>query len=200
MIKMINRRFGTWRGLVRLLLGHAELMSGRLRVFHIKEPEAVQRLVFVCLGNICRSAAAEKVAVDLGLSAVSLGLSTTSGAASPAGAVESAKRLGINLSDHRALDWNDFKVLPGDLFLAMEIRQAHELRRRLKDRKDVDVSLLGLWCSPVTPHIHDPFSLSADYFDTCFVRVRQAVSRLSQSLPAARKPLANLALAATQSS
>jgi protein-tyrosine phosphatase len=200
MITMINRRFGTWRGLVRLLLGYAELASGRLQVFRIKEPEAVQRLVFVCLGNICRSAAAEKAAADLGMIAVSLGLSTTTGATSPSDAVKSGKRLGIDLNDHRAIDWNDFKVMPGDLFLAMEIRQAHELRLRLKERTDVAVSLLGLWCSPVIPHIHDPFTLSADYFDTCFVRVRQAVCRLSQSLPAARRPLVELKFAARKSS
>jgi protein-tyrosine phosphatase len=199
MIKIINRRFGTWRGLLRLFLGYAEMMSGRLRVFRTHRPDAVQRVVFVCLGNICRSAFAERVANDLGLSAVSLGLSTTTGAASPPDAIESASRQGIDLTDHRAVDWCDFKVLPGDVFLTMEIRQAQELRRRLNGRTDVTVSLLGLWCSPLMPHIHDPFSLSADYFDTCFIRIRQAVTRLGQSLPATRRPLSDLQLAAKQS-
>jgi protein-tyrosine phosphatase len=199
MIKTINRRFGTWRGLLRLLLAYAEMMSWRLRVFRAHKPDAGQRLVFVCLGNICRSAFAERLANDLGLSAVSLGLSTTTGAASPPDAIESARRQGIDLTDHRAVDWSDFTVLPGDVFLAMEIRQAHELRRRLNGRTDVTVSLLGLWCFPVMPHIHDPFSLNADYFDTCFMRIRQAVTHLGRSLPAAIQPPSNLPLAAERS-
>jgi protein-tyrosine phosphatase len=149
----------------------------------------VRRLVFVCFGNICRSAYTAKIAADLGRSAASLGLSTSTGYASPKEAIESAHRQGCDLSGHHAVDWADFKVLPGDLFHAMGIRQAHELRRRLNGRPDVAVSLLGLWCSPVMPHIHDPFSLSAEYFDTCFARIQQAVNRLSSAVPSARKTL-----------
>jgi protein-tyrosine phosphatase len=64
----------------------------------------------------------------------------------------------------------------------MEIRQAHELRRRLGPRDDVQVCLLGMWCDPVVPHLHDPHTLSSGYFDTNFRRVDQAVRRLAASL------------------
>jgi hypothetical protein len=37
------------------------------------------------------------------------------------------------------------------------------------------------------PHLHDPFTLSADYFDTCFVRVRAAVRRLAREMPQLRQ-------------
>lgn len=175
MIKIVNRHFGTWRGLIRLLLGYAELISGRLSSFRVAQPKTTRRLVFVCLGNICRSAFAEKIASDLGLPVASLGLSTTTGGTSPIEAIDAAHRQGIDLGAHRATDWSNFKICPGDLFLAMEIRQAHEIRRRLAGRTDVDVALLGMYLSPVMPHIHDPFSLSSDYFDTCFARIRRAV-------------------------
>jgi protein-tyrosine phosphatase len=183
MIRSINRRFGTWRGLIRLLLAYAELTVGRLDIFRVKNHESVRRLVFVCLGNICRSAFAEQIAIEQGLPVASVGLSTTTGASSPTEAVESAGRQGVDLCGHRAMDWKDFKILPGDLFLVMEIRQAHEVRRRLAGRTDVAVALLGMWCAPIMPHIHDPFSLSAEYFDTCFIRVRQAVVCLSRAFP-----------------
>jgi protein-tyrosine phosphatase len=178
----IDRRFGTWRGLLRLLLAYAELATGRLHAFRLKHPERVQRVVYVCLGNICRSAYGHQVARECGLNVASLGLSTSTGAASPMEAVEAAGRQGVDMDSHRAVDWSDFKVRPGDLFLVMEVRQAHDLRRRLGERDDVQVCLLGMWCSPLMPHLHDPFSLSAGYFDTCFVRVRQATLRLSQAL------------------
>lgn len=178
----IDRRFGTWRGLLRLLLAYAELATGRLRQFRLRRPEQVQRVVFVCLGNICRSAFGDQVARQSGLRVASLGLSTTTGVGSPDAALEAARRDGIEMAAHRAVDWGDFKVEPGDLFLVMEVRQAHELRRRLGSRNDVQVCLLGMWCSPAVPHLHDPFTLSADYFDTCFARVRQATGKLSRVL------------------
>lgn len=179
----INRRFGTWRGLVRLLLAYLELGTGRLRPFMLKHPEAVRRIVPVCQGNICRSAYAHHIVVECGLPVASFGLSTHTGGASPEEAVAAAARLNVDMTAHRAVDWTDFKVLPGDLLLVMEIRQAHELRRRLGSRDDVQVCLLGMWCDPVVPHLHDPHTLSGDYFDTNFRRVDQAVRRLCASLP-----------------
>lgn len=178
----INRRFGTSRGLLRSLLGYLELITGRLHQFRLQNPAAVRRVVYVCLGNICRSAYAVTVAKGLGVEAASLGLSTTTGASSPIEAVESAQRNGVSLQRHRAVDWSDFEVRSGDLFVVMEIRQAHELRRRLGNRHDVQVCLLGMWCSPSMPHLHDPFTLSPSYFDTCFARVRQATIRLNLML------------------
>lgn len=182
----IDARFGTWRGLVRLLLAHAERAAGRLRPFELHDPQAVRRVVFVCLGNICRSAYAEQVARAEGLHTASLGLSTTTGAGSPAPALAAAARQLLPMDAHRARDWTDFTVQPGDLLLVMEVRQAHELTRRLGARRDVQVALLGNWCSPPFPHLHDPFTLSDAYFDTCFTRVRQAVARLANDVPNAR--------------
>ena len=186
MIASINRRYGTWRGLVRALLARAELAMGRLDAYTLKDPQNVKRVVFVCLGNICRSPYGHQIARELGLSVASLGLSTSTGAASPDSAVAAAGRQGIAMDAHRATDWSDFEVQPGDLFLVMEVRQAHELTRRLNGRSDVRVALLGLWCDPVMPHLHDPFTLSDGYFDSCFARVRQATVNLAKVLPNAR--------------
>jgi protein-tyrosine phosphatase len=182
----IDARFGTWRGLVRLLLARAELAAGRLEPFRLREPERVRRVVFVCLGNICRSAYAEQVARERGLVTASLGLSTTTGAQSPDAALAAAARKRRPMDAHRARDWKDFEVRPGDLLLAMEVRQAHELRRRLGGRDDVQVALLGDWCTPRLPHLHDPFTLSDAYFDTCFERIGRAVGALALDVPGAR--------------
>ena len=189
MTTMINRRFGTFRGLVRAALAFAELGSGRLRAFRLRDPAAVNRVVFVCLGNICRSAYAHQIALTEGLNVASLGLSTTTGGSSPAEAVEAAERSQVPMAQHRATDFKDFAVQAGDLFLVMEVRQAHEMRRRLGNRSDVQVCLLGLWADPIMPHLHDPFLQSADYFDTCFKRVRSAVRCLGAQLPNAKAVL-----------
>lgn len=184
----IDSRYGTWRGLVRTLLARAELGLGRLRPFALQQPETVRRVVFVCHGNICRSAFAHHEALRYGMNVASLGLSTSTGGRSPVQAIGSAARAGIDLGIHRATSWPDFKVQSGDLFLVMEVRQAHEMRRRLGNRGDVQVGLLGMWCEPVMPHLHDPYKLGDRYFDRCFERVRQAVRKLSADLPNARMP------------
>ena len=182
----IRRKFGTFRGLVRLSLAYLEFAAGRLAPFGPHRRGPVQRLVFVCQGNICRSAYGATLATELGLPTASLGLETTTGAPSPPEAVASGRRQGVELADHRAIDWTDFGIQPGDLFLVMEIRQAHEVRRRIGNRTDVLISLLGMWCSPAVPHLHDPFTLSDAYFDTCFIRIREAVENINRSMPLPR--------------
>jgi protein-tyrosine phosphatase len=183
MTTWINRQFGTFRGLTRLTLAYAELATGRLSAFQLRRPESVRRLVFVCHGNICRSAIAHRVALMEGLPVASLGLSTSTGASSPKQAVAAAARAQVDLSTHRATDFHDFQIESGDLFLVMEVRQAHKLRRLLGARTDVHVCLLGMWAAPIMPHLHDPFTLSDAYFDTCFRRVKTAVRRLGAALP-----------------
>jgi protein-tyrosine phosphatase len=183
MTNAINRTFGTWRGLVRLALAYAELATGRLLPFRLKRPESVRRVVFVCMGNICRSAIGHQAALRHGLPVASFGLSTNTGVRSPDQAVAAAARRGVDLRAHRATAWPDFKPQAGDLYLVMEIRQAHELRRRLGQRDDVQICLLGMWTRPIMPHLHDPFTLSDAYFDTSFRRVEQAVDKLAASLP-----------------
>lgn len=182
MKKWVNRRYGTSRGLVRALLGQLELATGRLRPFTLRQPDQVRRVVFVCRGNICRSAFAHHEALKYGMNVASLGLATSSGRACPTATIAGAARAGVDLSAHRARSWPDFDVRSGDLFLATEVRQAHELRRLLGTRDDVQVCLLGMWCTPAMPHLHDPYTLSDAYLDRCFERVSQAIRKLSAEL------------------
>lgn len=74
------------------------------------------------------------------------------------------------------------RVEPGDLFQVMEVRYAHVVRGALGPRQDVQICLLVMWCSPVMPHLHDPFMLSDANFDTGFRRITQTVQQLSTEL------------------
>ena len=58
---MIRSRFGTFRGLVRLALSYPQLALGRSASVP-PDPAHIRRLVFLCQGNICRSAFADMVA------------------------------------------------------------------------------------------------------------------------------------------
>ena len=181
---MIDARFGTFRGAIRLLLSYIEVAAGWASV---SRPVAsdVQRLVFVCHGNICRSAFADVVARSAGLQVTSFGLSTSADAPAHPSAVAAARQLGHDLSAHRTTRVEDYQPRPGDLLLAMETRH---LRRIEQDARLVDLprSLLGLWAAPVMPHIHDPYKLDRAYMNACLRRIESTVPALVKAFPGAR--------------
>lgn len=177
---LIETNFGTFRGCVRLALGEIEYLSGRLQSFTQVNPAQVSRLVFVCLGNINRSAFADVVAKRCGVRVTSIGLTTTTGAPAYEKAIHFAPLFGCNLQTHRATNFSDYVFQPGDLLLAMEVRHARELIRRGIPQESI--ALLGHWAKPHRIHIHDPHTLSDRYFQTCFAILQSAVLSLVEEL------------------
>jgi len=177
----VRPAFGTYRGLIRLMLGHLELMGGGLRPFQQCRWREVRRLVFVCTGNICRSPYAEHQARALDIPTASFGLSTTTGRPADATALRVAAGRGVDLRAHRACDARDFQILDGDLLVAMEPRQGHLMLKQFPEHADC-MSLLGLWSGPRRPHIHDPHRLSDAYFSRCFDIVDSAVNNIHRQL------------------
>jgi low molecular weight protein-tyrosine phosphatase len=181
LLRPINHRYGTYRGLIRLWLTHVLLaLRGRSALTRI-EVAAVRRVVFVCQGNICRSPFAEVTARQLGMRATSCGLATGGNVPAFPLAVEAARGFGVDLRAHRTRDIEDFRFEPGDLVLAMELRHLRRLRPVLAG-KPVQVSLLGLWAPRPRPHLHDPHKLDAEYFQTCFRVMTASVQGLALRL------------------
>ena len=171
---MIRAYFGTFRGLVRLALSHLQSLANRAGP---RRPEVdVRRLVFVCQGNICRSAFAQAVAESTGLHTMSIGLSTNSGRPAHGPAIDTARELGFDLSQHRATALADYKAKAGDLLLAMEVRQLQTLAVS-PHTADVPRILLGRWSWPFL-HLHDPYKLDDAYMRHCLQRIERAVRRL----------------------
>jgi protein-tyrosine phosphatase len=42
------------------------------------------------------------------------------------------------------------------------------------------IALLGDWATPARPHLHDPFTLSRGYFETCLEPIETAVQALQR--------------------
>src|SRR5687768_4023699 len=142
-----------------------------------------KRLVFVCQGNICRSPYGEARARQLGISSTSFGLSADNGKKANPSATEVARQRGVVLENHSATHFSKFSFEADDLVLTFEPRQLVELvtSDRLPDQVAVD--LLGRWCSPSFPYLHDPYGLSEAYFHNCFNRIDQALMRLLPFVP-----------------
>lgn len=180
--ELTRSNYGTLRGWVRHMLAQLELLAGRVDA-HIALPaEPVHRLVFVCLGNINRSAFAEWVARGQGARVCSLGLSTTTGAPAFPTAQHTAGYFGLDLGQHQATDFSDYRYQPGDLLLAMEIRHVKQLQARGIPAQAI--VLLGAWSRPRRLHLHDPATLSDAYFFSCFTLIHSAVLNLCAELRA----------------
>jgi protein-tyrosine phosphatase len=184
--QLVDTNYGTVRGLVRVLLGQMEYVLGRTAPYLHPRMQAVERLVFVCLGNINRSAFSEAVARGQGVQTCSIGLSTTTGHPAFHKAVATAHALGLDLAAHTATDLSDYQFRPTDLLLVMEIRHAQQLRAA--GYPAASIALLGHWAAPHRIHLHDPHVLSDAYFRTCFGLLQSAVQGLVADLRAAGSP------------
>jgi protein-tyrosine phosphatase len=152
-------------------------VAGRYRRYRKIDWNEVERLVFVCKGNICRSAFAEIVARSKGVDSVSCGIDTVEGAPANAAAVEAASRKGRDLGLHSTTRINSLSVREGDLYVAMEPWHAAYIEEYFGG--SVPCTLLGLWNSPVYPHIQDPYGCTKTYFDHCFSFIERSVCRIT---------------------
>lgn len=184
MANPLNTRFGTFRGLIRLGLSYVQTGLGLARVKRA-QPHAVKRLVFVCHGNICRSAFADVAARMQGMNVASFGLSTSSGKGAHPPVIDAARAMGIDLSAHVTINVTDFVAQPGDLLLVMEVRQLGSLARH-PELAAYPRALLGSYASPPVPHLHDPYKLDPEYMPVCLTRIASAVDGLIRAYPAAR--------------
>lgn len=97
----VKNTFGNHRGLIRFILSWLRMVFGSYKKLHKIDWSQVRRLVFVCQGNICRSAYAQSVAANFVPEVTSFGLSTTTGALANPTAQKIAAEMGIELADHK---------------------------------------------------------------------------------------------------
>lgn len=186
LLDIVELNYGTYRGMIRSWLSQIEWIFGGLDCWTEVDFSNVKRFVFVCQGNINRSAFAEFVARRHGLHSISIGLATTTGAPAWRVAMTQGALLGYNLSSHRATDIKDYKYTDGDLLLAMEVRHARRLVRMGIPKSSI--AMLGYWATPRRIHLHDPYQLPDKYFASCFVMIESAVRNISQRLDECKLP------------
>jgi protein-tyrosine phosphatase len=176
----VENNYGSYKGAIRWSLAFLEPVYRR-HLLTAHTLSSCNRLVFVCQGNICRSAFAEAVAKQLhGRDSISVGLRTTTGLPADRGANVIARSFGIDLSNHQTKSIDDYDYRDGDVFFAMEFRQLVTLSKNA-NFSSVPRTLLGLWAKPVCPHLHDPFGTNPEYMRMCFKRVESGVRGIHQN-------------------
>jgi protein-tyrosine phosphatase len=173
-------RYGSRRGFA-LTFWHQFLYSiGKYRAYRKVDWESVERLVFVCKGNICRSAYAESVAKSLNIQTISCGVDTRNGSPANSDAIQVAKARGKNLSKHKTTSLNELSLRKGDLLVAMEPWQAKHLESELGS--GCKSTLLGIWSVSKRPYIQDPYGASTAYFNNCFSFIEKSVHEITYKI------------------
>ena len=176
--------YGSRRGLALTFANRLFYSLGGYRGYKHIEWGKVERLVFVCKGNICRSAFAEAVARSLGIEAVSCGIYTIDGAPANEEAARVATQKGLSLDEHKTTTISALVFRKNDLLIAMEPWQANFMAEMLGE--EYLYTLMGLWHSPVLPHIHDPFGGSEVYFNRCFDHIEKSVCEIAKKIRVSR--------------
>jgi protein-tyrosine phosphatase len=161
-------------------------------------PRSPRSLLFVCLGNICRSpfagALTHRRLEDWGWSDVrvaSAGIRTTQAARCPTEACEAASAYGVSLETHEPQPVTRTLLDEHDLVLVMEASHLETLRSLYPDLVH-QIFLLPLLerqrgSGFAGYNIADPFAKSRDVFDRCYRRIDGALTDLLDALAATRE-------------
>lgn len=155
------------------------------------------RVLFVCRGNILRSAVAEALFADLtrdgghgtGFTAASAGTAAGDGSPADPRGLTVARELGLDLSAHRAQLLRQNAVDQADLILVMDYVVEAEVLGQFPaaERK---VRLLGDWGSDQSRprEIRDPYSGTIDDVRAAFQLISTSVRDLVSSLSLSQAP------------
>ncbi len=172
--------YGGTQAFLRHLYWRSFAAAGGLGPLRRLDWSRVDRLVFVCLGNVCRSPYAERRAASQGIVSMSLGLDTTPGIPANDTACTVAAHRGIDLTQHRARRLDDVALAPSDLVVCMEPAHVRAIRR--SRTCPAQLTLLGMWASPQRIYLHDPFGGSTEYFHSCYAVIDTAIGALERNL------------------
>jgi protein-tyrosine-phosphatase len=159
----------------------------------LKHPEAIERVLFVCTGNICRSPIAEGLMTDRlrqegkpSLSVSSAGIFANPGNLPDPSAVHVAGEAEIDISDHRARVVNNDTLGWADIVLAMESGQREFISMEFP-RHSAKVVLLGNFGSH-GGEIADPYGAPLEAYKACFGEIKEAVDGFIQFLSTCSRP------------
>lgn len=159
-------------------------------------PRHAGTLLFVCLGNICRSPFAGLLAAErlrevgaTGMVSLSAGIKTTQAKRSPRDACDAAATYGLSLEHHVPQPLTPDLMDTSDMVIVMEASQLTYLGHLYPRHRD-KIFLMSLFDEKASGayeryNIADPFGQPATAFEACYQRIDRAVDHLLAVLPRA---------------
>lgn len=177
-LRHLDRNYGGKRAFLHHLVATVRTQLPNWRSLCRVDWSSVDRLVFVCKGNICRSPYAAAKAASLGFFSASAGLDTQHGRLANNQARCHGALRDIYLDDHRTMRIQDLAINARDLLVCMEPLQVKALRAILPTTT-AQLTLLGLWSRPRRPWIFDPYGRNDGYWSACFSIIDNAIERMA---------------------
>jgi protein-tyrosine-phosphatase len=149
-------------------------------------PERVESMLFVCLGNICRSPFAAELAAQLlrdrgraDVRFTSAGIRPSQAGRSPAPACEVSARYGLSLREHLPQPVTPEIMKSHDVVVVMEWKHLQHLRAVYPAHRDRIVLLSLLDAGARTAYerynIVDPFGKPVAAYEVCYDRIQRAL-------------------------
>lgn len=177
----IKKQYGSKRGLYNSSKYKVLYHLGRYKQFTKIDWARVDRIVFLCHGNICRSSLAEYYARHLGANTVSCGLACRGGDPADRRAIKFAADRGLDMTGHRTTNIKDMVFSSSDLLVVME--PSHLEGIKAHNITGAQVTLAGLWgCNNKSAYIHDPYSAVDEHFLCCGKNIICAVKGIVGTL------------------
>ncbi|MDN2481485.1 low molecular weight phosphotyrosine protein phosphatase [Vibrio agarivorans] len=140
------------------------------------------RILIVCVGNICRSPAAESLLKRLfpNKQINSAGIEAVAGRKADDLAIQVSLNNGFDIQNHKATKLTREMCASYDLILVME-KEHLTLLSHLAPEARGKAFLLGKWLSDV--EIPDPYKKSREAFDHVYKLIEQSVHAWSSKIP-----------------
>ena len=178
-IAPMTRVYGGKRGFLNYYKSMLNYSVGRYRSLRSVDWSKVERLVFICLGNVCRSPYAEAIAKRHGFNSISFGVDTSDGKPANHRAIAIARERDVDLTAHATKRVEHYAPTEGDLIVGMEMLHLERFDEKFAGTAVVQKTLLGLSLDEgVKPYIHDPYCGSDAYFRQCFNVIEQCLTAI----------------------
>ena len=156
----------------------------------MKINKPITQILFVCIGNICRSPFAQRLFTKLadqgghkGFHADSAGLLALPGNAAPFLAQKAAAEYGVDLADHRAKPVSGKLVHRSDLILVMEESHKVAILEEFPGASDKTFLIRSFArFGSKDRGVADPYGLEFEAYRFCYLDIEDAVSGLLNQL------------------
>ena len=147
-----------------------------------------ERVLFVCSGNICRSAYAaakfKQLTKDHDVKITSAGTLRIAGSKAAPEMVATARENGIDLDDHRSSPLSRLLIQSADLIFVMEDNHKQVITR-ISPESEPKIVMLGHFLNEPQQEIEDPMGQEPEVYRTVSAQIYEALENWLARLPQA---------------